>query len=944
MSQVFISYARLDGSLVKPIAERIESAGHKVWLDKSTIPGGAAWQEEIIRGIERADVFLLMMSPSALSSENVEREVGLAYSAGISISPVMLCKTAVPANLEYALCGLEILDVSAPSVEDASQRILAHLGSPKARIRFKNLVASRTQRRIYALLMLAILAVALLWDRTGLVGWLNLGALVMWWIWVLGGRYLFWWLVRSVLSIGIARRGTTITTKLKGFSGGFPLWIVTEWTDPVTSKGHEFYSSPIWWNAQAFVPNQLQVIIDRRNPRVYRMDLSFMPREMGGAIECSDASVPARTCESGTIFLSHSDDDSEVAKTVARQLSGAGYQVWLGTQFYDDESSSEEKIVAQIQQAESFLLVLSDRSTGDTRVRRELDVAISYGKRIVAASASRIDVPTQMNYALTGAEFVDLSRDLKSGLVRLLDIVAANPKQSTIRYRPRNLPAPVRIVFTFFGQALQIMVVLPVLALCALPGAWVARRLPMSVRAWLSRRWDSLRMRLGIWTDSDLRTRGTVLLTDYKTFETENDMFWLIAQWRDPATNALYRFRGGPLARNPRELVKTKKITVYVNPENLTRYCMDLSFLLKKQNKNEKTSPEATGPISDHSIFLSYCRADGAKVDLLSGLLQREGYEILDPHKNGDCERWDERIREVIESATSFLILAPSGTSVDFGLIREELRAASSFKRRIVPVTFGSFEVAPSMHYALAGLQCIDMSDFEAGSARLLEALGDRSQKHPEPSVASSSARYRPHTRLQRAGLGALSWIIGSELAAIVFDRNSMLRSALVSGALAGLLAGGTLGALYKQRLKKSSAIPIGIFAWFLQFLLIYLPIYSILGISSKAGGFSASLFFGPMLGYAFWVAGKKMQDRAAVRRLRSQGHRLLTEFQSLTNDHVVSAWRNPETDEVHTFQSDAVSWDPSAFVGTTSIPVFVNPSDLSEYFMDLSSSDRIKK
>jgi hypothetical protein len=86
------------------------------------------------------------------------------------------------------------------------------------------------------------------------------------------------------------------------------------------------------------------------------------------------------------------------------------------------------------------------------------------------------------------------------------------------------------------------------------------------------------------------------------------------------------------------------------------------------------------------------------------------------------------------------------------------------------------------------------------------------------------------------------------------------------------------------------------------------------------------------------------MQDRAAVRRLRSQGQRLLTEFQSLTNDHVVSAWRNPETDEVHTFQSDAIRRDPSTFVRTTSIPVFVNPSDLSEYFMDLSSSDRIKR
>jgi hypothetical protein len=78
MSHLFISYSRRDNEEVTRIAQELKDAGHTVWLDASAIQGGARWQGEIVRGIADADVFVLMLSPDAVKSENVEREVGLS--------------------------------------------------------------------------------------------------------------------------------------------------------------------------------------------------------------------------------------------------------------------------------------------------------------------------------------------------------------------------------------------------------------------------------------------------------------------------------------------------------------------------------------------------------------------------------------------------------------------------------------------------------------------------------------------------------------------------------------------------------------------------------------------------------------------------------------------------------------------------------------------------
>lgn len=107
MSQVFISYSRLDGEIVNLLARQLEDAGHKVWLDRSVIQGGARWQEEIVRGIERADVFVILLTEPSIASEHVEKELGLAYAMSKTILPVTLRSIEIPPRLRYALAQPE---------------------------------------------------------------------------------------------------------------------------------------------------------------------------------------------------------------------------------------------------------------------------------------------------------------------------------------------------------------------------------------------------------------------------------------------------------------------------------------------------------------------------------------------------------------------------------------------------------------------------------------------------------------------------------------------------------------------------------------------------------------------------------------------------------------------------------------------------------------------
>jgi len=267
----------------------------------------------------------------------------------------------------------------------------------------------------------------------------------------------------------------------------------------------------------------------------------------------------------------------------------------------------------------------------------------------------------------------------------------------------------------------------------------------------------------------------------------------------------------------------------------------------------------------------------------------------------------------------------------------EELRAAYSSNRRIVPVTFSSFEIPLSMQYPLAGFQCVEAGeDFDAASDRLLKALGHTGRAADQADSVAQGESYPSPTRLTGAWIGALSSASGSILPAFLLHGMPRICTGLAGGALSGLICGSILGTLCKPRMEKSALKVIGICSVMVG-MAVYLPSYALFGRKLSAGNMNGPALLADVVGYLAWVAGKAIEDRFLINRLKMKGKLLLTEYKRIEGGQVFSEWRDPKTDEVHSFCSEKSGRDASTLVQRTTVAVFVNPTDLQDYYVDLS-------
>ena len=109
-ADVFLSYSRDDTARVMDLADRLRAAGVDIWIDQGSIDAATLWGESIVRALEGAKVLLVMISPSAVSSHNVAKEVMLASERKGHILPVHLEPTTIPLSLKYQLAGIQHIE------------------------------------------------------------------------------------------------------------------------------------------------------------------------------------------------------------------------------------------------------------------------------------------------------------------------------------------------------------------------------------------------------------------------------------------------------------------------------------------------------------------------------------------------------------------------------------------------------------------------------------------------------------------------------------------------------------------------------------------------------------------------------------------------------------------------------------------------------------------
>ena len=97
--QTFISYSRVKKNFALKLARELKAAGFPIWLDQLDIPAGARWDDEIEKALRECGIFLIILTPASIASENAKDEIGYAIDHGKRILPVLLEECEIPLRL-----------------------------------------------------------------------------------------------------------------------------------------------------------------------------------------------------------------------------------------------------------------------------------------------------------------------------------------------------------------------------------------------------------------------------------------------------------------------------------------------------------------------------------------------------------------------------------------------------------------------------------------------------------------------------------------------------------------------------------------------------------------------------------------------------------------------------------------------------------------------------
>lgn len=98
MSKVFISYSRLDRDFAEKIYADLVKNNIEVWMDVN-IEAGSLWDDSIASEITQCEFFILIVSDSSISSDNVHDEITLARDECKIILPLIKEKCDIPYRL-----------------------------------------------------------------------------------------------------------------------------------------------------------------------------------------------------------------------------------------------------------------------------------------------------------------------------------------------------------------------------------------------------------------------------------------------------------------------------------------------------------------------------------------------------------------------------------------------------------------------------------------------------------------------------------------------------------------------------------------------------------------------------------------------------------------------------------------------------------------------------
>lgn len=123
---VFASYARSDEPFVTRLVNSLIKQGIDVWLDRYRIEPAKSWARQIGQALDTCRVMLVVLSPAAVASENVDDEWNYFLD---NKRPVVVVRWKA-CKIPYRLSKLQYVDFDGKDYDQALARVAATLSTP----------------------------------------------------------------------------------------------------------------------------------------------------------------------------------------------------------------------------------------------------------------------------------------------------------------------------------------------------------------------------------------------------------------------------------------------------------------------------------------------------------------------------------------------------------------------------------------------------------------------------------------------------------------------------------------------------------------------------------------------------------------------------------------------------------------------------------------------
>lgn len=101
-SYAFLSYSRKDTDRIRPLIDRLQMAGCRIWYDEG-IHNSSEWTEIIADRLANTSLLFVVISKNSVESKYVKREIKYAEGKDIPILPFYIEDVKLPSELEFLI-------------------------------------------------------------------------------------------------------------------------------------------------------------------------------------------------------------------------------------------------------------------------------------------------------------------------------------------------------------------------------------------------------------------------------------------------------------------------------------------------------------------------------------------------------------------------------------------------------------------------------------------------------------------------------------------------------------------------------------------------------------------------------------------------------------------------------------------------------------------------